>query len=239
MSLFFSYNISVDKAYIIKIKDHEQSELMANRCFESCKNVGMSCEFWDAYNGLGEELVYPKHHNLIMDLIKITNHHLSKEEIGCFLSHISLWAKCCIQDKPIVILEHDAIMVKPYLNHGIFNSICYLGCCEQKLQGWKLYKTPPHGTDGPNNHFILRAHAYAIDPAIAKNLLSHVIQYGMYTSADKFIRADIFPIHQTDIYAYDHASETTIKQRAEHFNSRNRLDEIKIKNEFINSKNTF
>lgn len=227
MTLFYSYDTTIEKAYIIRIKNHKNSEELSKRCSESCLSCGMSYEFWDAYDGTKEEIIFPNHHNMIMDMMKITNHHLTNQEICCLLSHISLWAKCVIQDKPIAILEHDAIMVRPYLKHEIFNSIAYLGCTEQ-YNGWQMYFTPPHGTDGPNNHFILRTHAYAVDPAVAKNLLSHVIKYGLYTSADKLIRADLFPMHQTGGYAYDGDGETTINQRAEHSNDRIRKDEIKI-----------
>jgi hypothetical protein len=50
---------------------------------------------------------------------------------------------------------------------------------------------------------VFRAHAYAIDPAIAKNLVSYVIQQGIATSLDAIMRSDIFPIVQDGIYAYD------------------------------------
>lgn len=227
MGLFFSYDVSIEKAYIIRIKGHELSENLAKRCADSCDKVNMPYEFWDAYNGLGENIIYPDHHNLIMETIKITDHHLTKQEVCCLLSHISLWAKCVLQDRPLVVLEHDAIMVNPYLKHQVFNSICYLGCREQ-TDGWQIYPTPPHGTDGHNNHFILRTHAYAIDPAISKNLLSYAIKYGIHTTADKFIRADLFPIHQIGGFAFDGPSETTIKDRAEHHNTRKRNDEIDV-----------
>lgn len=227
MALFCSYDTGIEKAYIIRIKGHEVSEELAKRCSESCSGCGMPHEFWDAYDGTGGKISFPDHHNVIMDTVRVTNHHLTSQEICCLLSHISLWAKCVVQDKPMVILEHDAIMVRPYLKHEIFNSIAYLGCIKQ-FGGWEMYFTPPHGTDGPNNHFILRTHAYAVDPAIAKNLLSHAIKYGLHTSADKFIRADLFPMHQTGGYAYDGSGETTITQRAEHSNDRIRNDEIKI-----------
>jgi hypothetical protein len=227
MSLFFSYNTNVEKAYIIRIKNNTVSEELANRCFESCIKVNMPCDFWDAYDGQGESIIFPDHHNEIMKLIKITNHYLSKQEIACFMSHISLWTRCCLIDKPVVILEHDSIMVNPYLDHKLFNSIAYLGCTEQN-NGWGVYPTPPHGTDGPNNHFILRAHAYAIDPAVSKNLLSHVIKNGIYTTADKAIRADLFPIHQIGFFAYDKEGKTTIQKREEHDIGAKRMDNLKI-----------
>jgi hypothetical protein len=101
-----------------------------------------------------------------------------------------------------------------YLQHAVFNSIAYLGGNEQVNLGWKVLPTPPHASEGPNYHFICRAHAYAIDPAVAKNLLAHVIKYGICAPLDILIRSDVFPIHQMGVYAYDvRDGETTILNR--------------------------
>jgi hypothetical protein len=229
-SLFYSYDMNVDKAYIIRIKGNPISEEKAKNCAESCLNVGMPFDFWDAYDGTGDFIKTPDHlsNDQIMSCIKLTDHYLVRAEVCCALSHISLWAKCVIQDKPIVILEHDAIMVRPYLTHTVFNSIAYLGCNEQAQKGWNIFPTPPHGTDGPNYHFILRAHAYAIDPAVAKNMLAHVLQYGISKSLDVVLRADIFPIHQIGLFAFDDQDgKTTIEGRSEMNRSNVRIDNMK------------
>jgi GR25 family glycosyltransferase involved in LPS biosynthesis len=205
------------KAYIIRVVGNAASEEKAARCAVSCEKAGQPYEFWDAYDGLADEIKAPAHHNPIMDCIKVTDHYLTRGEVACALSHISLWAKCVLEDKPLVILEHDSLMVQPYTQHAVFNSICYLGSHEQVKLGWQVSATPPHATEGENYHFICRAHAYAIDPAVAKNLLSYVIKMGICTSLDMLIRADLFPIHQMGIYAYnvfESREETTIKGRA-------------------------
>jgi GR25 family glycosyltransferase involved in LPS biosynthesis len=202
-SLFNSYNTSVSKAYIIRVKGHEDGENKAQRCADSCDLVGMPWEYWDAYNGLSEAIVPPEHHGGVMGMIKVTDHYLTRGELACALSHISLWQKCAIEDQPLVILEHDSIMVQPYMHHAVYNSICYLGGHEQAKQGWQVLPTPPHASEGPNYHFICRAHAYAIDPAVAKNLLAHVLKFGVCAPLDILIRADIFPIHQMGLYAYN------------------------------------
>jgi hypothetical protein len=213
-SLFSSYNMQVEKAYIIRIVGHERSEEKAKRGAESCNKVGMPWQYWDAYNGLENPIQPPEHHNDVMRLIKVTDHYLTRSEVACALSHISLWNKCVQLDQPIVILEHDAVMVNPYLRHAVFNSIAYLGGHEQVNQGWKVLPTPPHASEGPNYHFICRAHAYAVDPAVAKNLLAHVIKYGICAPLDILIRSDVFPIHQMGVYAYDvRDGETTILSR--------------------------
>lgn len=219
--------MSVDKAYIIRIDSHASSETKAKRCANSCDAVGQNWEYWDAYNGISDPIIPPKHHGQFMNMLKVTDHYLTRGEVACALSHISLWAKCVEQDKPLIILEHDSVMVQPYTQHAIFNSICYLGSNEQVNQGWAVMPTPPHASEGPNYHFICRAHAYAIDPAVAKNLLAHVLKYGICAPLDILIRADVFPIHQMGVFAHDVRDiDTTILGRPKEGRSTERNDNL-------------
>lgn len=229
-SLFYSYDLSVDNAYIIRLKNNEVSERLAMRCANSCENVRQSYVFWDAYDGTQGEIIVPFHHNVVMDLIKITDHYATRSEIATALSHISLWVECARLDKPIVILEHDAIMLQPYYEHKVYNSIAYLGSFEQYQLNWKVLPTPVHASEGPNYHFICRAHAYAIDPVIAKNLIAHVIKYGIFAPLDIMIRADIFPMHQMGIVAYDLSDRenTTILGRPKEGRSTKRNDRLEF-----------
>jgi len=215
VNLNFSYKLEVDKAYILRIKGNEISEGMSARCAESCEKVEMPYVFWDCYDGTKPVLEEPEHlkNDSFMGMVKLTDHYLTRGSVACSLSHISVWAECVKNDAPVVVLEHDAIMLKKYDRHKIYNSICYLGGVEQAKQGWPIFATPPHGSEGNNYHFICRAHAYAIDPAVAKNMLAHVLKFGVHTSLDVMLRADIFPIHQTELYAYEEAGETTIINR--------------------------
>ena len=231
MRLNFSYDMIPSCAYIIRVVGNAASEEKAARCALSCEKAGQPYDFWDAYDGLADEIKPPAHHNAIMDCIKVTDHYLTRGEVACALSHISLWAKCVLEDKPLVILEHDSLMAKPYTQHAVFNSICYLGSHEQVKQGWQVIPTPPHASEGHNYHFICRAHAYAIDPAVAKNLLSYVIKMGICTSLDMLIRADLFPIHQMGVYAYnvyESPEETTIKGRPLDGRTTKRNDGLKV-----------
>lgn len=228
MKLFTSYDLNIDQAYIIRILGNEVSERFASRCAESCTNTGMQYSFWDAYDGTSGEIKAPAHHNDVMDLIRVTDHYLTRGEVACALSHISLWAKCAVQDRPLVILEHDAVMLQPYTKHGVYNSIAFLGSKEQVKDNWPVLPTPPHGSDGPNKHFLCRAHAYAIDPAVAKNMLAHVIKFGITDPLDIMIRADIFPIHQMGVFAYDDpGTETTIHNRPKDGRTSMRNDDLR------------
>lgn len=229
MSLFNKYDMSVDKAYIIRINGHTRSEEKAKRCADSCDAVGQAWEYWDAYNGISDPIIPPKHNGQFMNLLKVTDHYMTRGEVACAMSHISLWVKCVEQDKPLIVLEHDSVMVKPYTQHAVFNSIAYLGSNEQVNQGWAVMPTPPHASEGVNYHFICRAHAYAIDPAVAKNLLAHVLKYGIAAPLDILIRADIFPIHQMGVFAYDVRDvDTTILGRPKEGRSTERNDNLGV-----------
>jgi len=219
LNLYYSYNNLVRNAYIITVKGNSKSEELSRRCQESCRRVGQSFQVWDAFDGTGNGLVVPDHskNDPITKMMKITDHYMTRGEVACALSHISLWRHCAEIDEPIVILEHDTIMVNRFESINSFNSVVYLGGSEWAKQGWKIYSVPPHASEGPNYHFICRAHAYAIDPQMAKNLLSHVIKLGICAPLDIMIRADLFNITHQGMFAYDDnvdkTNDTTIKAR--------------------------
>ena len=211
-----SYDMGVERAYIIRISGHEKSEVLAATCAASCEKVGMPHTLWDAFDGTSGTIVVPEHAKGASWLpwLKVNDHHLSQTELACALSHVSLWAHCATLDRPIVILEHDALMLAPYREHIAYNAIAYLGSQEQYEGKMAVGTIPPHGSLNHNRHFICRAHAYAIDPAIARNLLAHIIQHGIYESLDVMLDPDRFAIVQPGLFAYDNfQGETTIVNR--------------------------
>jgi hypothetical protein len=142
--LNFSYDLGVSAVHIIRVKGHPSSEEKAKRAADSCDLAGMPWEYWDAYDGIQNPIQPPEHHGGVPAMVKVTDHYMTRGEVACALSHISLWQKCVLEDRPLVILEHDAVMVQPYTQHAVFNSICYLGSNEQVNQGWGVMPTPPH-----------------------------------------------------------------------------------------------
>jgi len=216
MNLIPCMDMTVDKAYVITVLNNDISESLSNRCVESCNSVGMLVEKWPAFNGTSGNIVAPDHcvSSDWVNWIKLYDLELSVTEVACVLSHISLWAHCVTINKPIVILEHDAIMVRPYTNHLGYNTIGYLGCIEQAHHGWKVTPTSPQAAKNEHYRYMLRAHAYAVDPFVARNLLAYFIKYGICESLDISIRADQFSIIQPGLYAYDLPHEqTTITNR--------------------------
>jgi hypothetical protein len=139
------------------------------------------------------------------DWVKLHTTNITTSQIAAAMSHFSLWCHCITIDKPIIILEHDAIMLEKLNFFPFYNTIQYLGSIEQ-VNGLPVYITPPHGTAYNRKlRFICRAHAYAVDPQVCKHLVTRFIQEGisMTSTADMFMRADIFSIIQHGVYAYD------------------------------------
>ena len=234
LNLFYKRDFEVEHAYIITVKGNENSERYSKRCQLSCLNAGMPYKIWDAFNGIGTDITVPDHSvgDSVIKMLKITDHYLTRGEVACALSHISLWVHCAKIDKPIVILEHDSIMTKKFTSYDSVNSRGYLGGSEWAEQGWPVHPTiPPHASEGPNYLFICRAHAYALDPLMAKNLIAHVLKMGICAPLDIMMRADLFNITHQGMYAYDKninvTTDTTILARPLTGRTTERNDKLK------------
>ena len=208
MNLSFSHDREIESAYIIRLSNNPISVNFSDRCMQSCQNVDMTAKFWEGFDGTRNNTILVPHHAKDKDYynwIKVHDNKITTSQIACVLSHFSLWCHCLTIDKPIVILEHDAIMLKKLERFDFYNMIQFLGSIEQ-MRGAPHYIIPPHGSAYDQKlRFIGRAHAYAVDPQVCKNLITRFIQNGIFatTTADTFIRSDIFAIVQHGLYAYD------------------------------------
>jgi hypothetical protein len=227
MNYYNHFNMEVEGTYIISLEGNEVSEKLTKQCVESCEKVGQpNVRIFPAFDATNSPVKIQDHDlgkpigelgtikvpklvegQAFINFLRLKRADLLMTQIACFLSHYSLWCMCLDKDRPIVILEHDAVMVKRYDWHHYLNNIVYLGGYEQRHGTLRADDTtPPHASDQKGlDRFICRAHAYAIDPAIAKNLVAYSIHHGLITTADAIMRCDMFGIVQDGIYAYDNA----------------------------------
>lgn len=222
MSIDYSYDRAIQSAYVITIKDNSVSETLSARAIQSCKDIGMPVSRWNAvYTEKSNDrfnIKFPLQitEDNVCRYIKRTNAELTATEIACALSHISLWFHCIKLDKPIVILEHDAVMQEKIELHNFYNAIHYLGCEIYKKNSNSVKPIPLMGHYSVNHKFMYCTHAYAIDPCIAKNMLAYVLQNGLMFSCDVLLRTDLFSVqHDQKVYAYEIMGETTILNRNE------------------------
>jgi len=217
-SLLYSYSPEVEKAYIITLTDNPTSENLATRCSQSCESVYMEKEIWPAFDGTSGEIIVP--HKLEnqswLKLMKFTSYKMTTSEIACALSHISLWIKCIELDRPIVILEHDAVLQSSYKFHAFRNSICWLGNengLHQYIDGAFPITSPPMPGETVTTIHIDTCQAYAIDPLSANNLLVSVLDRGIYAPVDIMMKSNKFCIVQTGIYNIGRNEESTIDRK--------------------------
>ena len=225
MNYYNQHEMAIEGTYIISIQGNKVSEQLTQQCLASCEKVGQpNVNVFPAFDATGSKIKVQQHDlglpvgelgsikvpeflqgQAFLNFLRLKRCDLLMTQIACFLSHYSLWCMCLDKDRPIVILEHDAVMVKPFLRHNYLNNIVYLGGSEQKNGSLRDTDTiPPHASDQQGlDRFICRAHAYSIDPIMAKNLVSYAIHHGIITTADAMMRYDMFGIVQNGVYAYD------------------------------------
>ena len=225
MNYYNQHEMSIEGTYIISIQGNKVSEQLTQQCLASCEKVGQpNVNVFPAFDATGSKVKVQQHDlglpvgelgsikvpeflqgQAFLNFLRLKRCDLLMTQIACFLSHYSLWCMCLDKDRPIVILEHDAVMVKPFLRHNYLNNIVYLGGSEQIHGSLRDTDTiPPHASDQQGlDRFICRAHAYSIDPIMAKNLVSYSINHGIITTADAIMRYDMFGIVQDGVYAYD------------------------------------
>ena len=204
------YDREVAETYIIRLKGNAISEEMAQRCLKSCQDVGQpNVQLFDAVDGTQGFIKYPmpdEDVGKILGGVKLVFSRLTPTEISCFLSHVILWKRCVAIDKPIVILEHDAVMLRKFEIHPFYNAIMYLGneAYEEfeKYQGLAMAQgrctefTIAAGKQVASRPYMDRTHAYSVDPPMARRLLSKLYEVGINDAADAFITFDEFCVIQ-------------------------------------------
>ena len=223
-SFYPTENSFIENSYIITLPNNETSKTLTQRCIESCIAVEQPYTLWEGFDGSSGEIVIPEHlqDKEYLKWLKVNHKFMTPSQIGCCLSHFSLWFHCITIDRPIVILEHDAIMIAKFFGpYPFYNAVTYLGCREQKYDGMPVQPTPIH-MQSPDTFIrkIGRAHAYAIDPAVAKLMVSRLLVDGITTMNDEFMQANWFTIVQYGFYAYNEPGETTIQTPIYPFNNK-------------------
>ena len=130
---------------------------------------------WD-----GKEIKYDKLKELGFDtyanwIDPIENSHLTKGEVGCYLSHFYAWRYCVELGEPIVVLEDDAICTDRFNMKEIVTQI--EKGYEFLYLGWREMK--PYEAYSLNKKFTIPGYAYwtvgyVITPEAAKILTDDI-----------------------------------------------------------------
>jgi len=192
------------KAYIITLTTNTKSMEAAKRCI---KSANIPITIFDAVDEMNAERImreegivwkYPWQGEQ-MDFkagLRKTAYKTAQplRRVACFLSHYLLWKNCANQNQPFMILEHDAIFIKPFDETAFMKAECGIislndprGATRMahdyhdKLQSkpQTIQRVPtiddlmvPQGLPGNS--------AYIIKPSGAKKMLDLVKEYGAW-----------------------------------------------------------
>jgi Glycosyltransferase family 25 (LPS biosynthesis protein) len=186
LTLRHAFSPEVAATYIIYLPLNQVSVGLASRAMEACATVDQPATLFRGFDGTNGMLRIPG--PLAAESwpywIKLYDERLTSSQIACAFSHFALWTYCMAWDQPIVVLEHDAVMLAPYRRHRYPNTIAHLGGSEQG---------PVNAlSSGGNWRFLGGTHAYAIDPLAAHRLFAIVLDRGIYAPLDVMLRlADV------------------------------------------------
>jgi len=126
------------KAFVITLQGHEYSERVAKRCIQSSiQSPFVVTNFYGVKAHEAQEVMRSRglkwtwaNNNTSHAVCPITGlkqHPYGNLEakIGCSMSHYLLWVMCVALDETFLILEHDAVFIRP-LNPVDFDGICQI-----------------------------------------------------------------------------------------------------------------
>ncbi len=161
------------KAWVIAIRGLPFSEQLAARCIRSAAEFGQLVRCFPAVDRyaapaamtLAELQLNRRIYASISDVpvgdrdtIPRGNWWLTTPELGCFMSHFNLWKRCVDLNEPILVLEHDAVVLAPVpvLPEGtVALELCRM------------------------DQAIANTAAYIISPAAAKLALAEAFRHGI------------------------------------------------------------
>ena len=117
------------KAYVITVKGNKLAESAAQNCMDSHMKFAnpfpieirtgvQPDQVDDMFVKLPFEWTYPwdQPRTDIKSGLKLSPYQTAdkRKRMACFLSHWLLWTECIADDRPLLILEHDAIFIRPF-----------------------------------------------------------------------------------------------------------------------------
>ena len=157
---------------------HESSPVVGD-CVQSLKQHGWSYEIWHAVDGRTVTQKDWDRIGVIMSARGKMTRRLGAQ--GCWLSHFGLWSRCVETNKPMVVLEHDALITGPWPKD-----------LDIDPQVVKLYKTAECKINPAFGLWSKGAHAYTLTPAQAHRLITDAQQRGAQ-AVDKHLGDQVLP----------------------------------------------
>ena len=199
------------QGFIITVMERPDSVKHAHECAKSCSSFGITARLFPGFFlDAGPDFLQSKgisiRKNLIPRLVKKMS---ARGVVGCFASHLALWEMCAAQTETFLILEEDALMVRPlrdYAFDGVLKLDPLLADRDDYLQAfWEVQNRENDEvsedalvyfdmtTDGETFHYMQGGYAYLIKPDAASALVRATYERG-YLAADVMINDATVPI---------------------------------------------
>ena len=145
------------KTFCIALKDHPRSTALLANCLSSAKIYNWNIEiFWGVSKNIITDQTWS---DLNLNLAKEKKFRTIKGMQGCFLSHYHLWNKCIDLEEPIIVLEHDAIILEKF-NVETDSDLIKLHTPIKKIR-WNDH----------TGNWSISTHAYLLNPTGASKLV--------------------------------------------------------------------
>lgn len=214
------------KAFVITLEGNAYSEDVAQRCIDSAAKFGLDVEKYYGVNRTHAKEIMEQeglewkwaHNNTKADVCPITGlrqHPYTAADttladldskIGCSMSHFLMWKFCSRIDEPLLILEHDAVFLRP-LPKFEFNGICQINDPQGATPRGKWWhdQMVQRGTEGVHEKTWIRGEnerqipdglagnsAYLIKPWAAEELVNKAYEVGLWPN-DALMCKQLFP----------------------------------------------
>jgi len=174
-------------SFVITICGNKQSEAAASRCMLSSKRFGVeSFNFWAT---VPENDPKKQLDELGIPVANFYEKYSRPENcMSAFLSHYRLWEICHKTGKPMIIFEHDAVVVDDLPVNAKFDKVMNIG-----KPSYGRFNIPTYLSVGPlvSKPYFPGAHAYMINPDGAKAVMDKAKECGGPT--DIFLSLKNFP----------------------------------------------
>ena len=180
------------RAYVITIQDNAKSVEAAEKCIMSGVKQGLIINQWKATTP--NDKPFEMLQTMGIDATKLDEVYSRADNCAAaFLSHHSLWEECLKVNEPIMIFEHDAIIVDT-ISERILNGQCFKQMMSIGRPSYGQFRTPSFIGSGPltSKKYFPGAHAYVIKPAAARQLTQYAKHNGA-SPTDVYLHKDRFP----------------------------------------------
>lgn len=216
------------EGYIITIETNSNSVRVSERCADSAFKFGIHTNIFSAYTPRHEPIRILESKGVdTIGLHDSRNYSYIDAAAGCFLSHFMLWEKCVQINKPIIIFEHDAIVINEIpldiLDGTGFDQVVNLG-----TPATGIHKIPEFTGVGllSSSHRFKGTYGYAIKPTGALKLIDRA--KNAVAAADMFLNTNNFPFLQ-ELHPWPVITTlefSTIQKKSNKYSTNNRLDEF-------------